>query len=182
VRSGQEFAPSSSLRLFSACVVPRSFGSAKDAVDRERANIKLLETKSNRPRVLPISAALDKVLADAIASSPSASEFVFTQPMGRNRGKPYTPAAVTLAFRRAVVEAGIENLRLHDIRHDFATKLRRAGTGIDVIKELLGHSNISVTMRYAHVEPAPLRAAVADLVAPVAPLYPPPAPMAHGRR
>ena len=48
-----------------------------------------------------------------------------------------------------------------------------------MINELLGHSNVSVTMRYAHIEPALLRAAVADLAAP-GPL--PPADSATGAK
>ncbi len=50
------------------------------------------------------------------------------------------------------MKVGIEDLLLHDARHDFATKLRRRGVGLDVGQQPLGHADIATTRRYAHVE------------------------------
>ncbi|HEY2748182.1 MAG TPA: tyrosine-type recombinase/integrase, partial [Polyangia bacterium] len=58
-------------------------------------------------------------------------------------------------------KAGIEDLRFHDTRHEFATRLRRRGVGLDVIQQLLGHADISTTRRYAHVEHKLMRSAIA---------------------
>jgi integrase len=64
----------------------------------------------------------------------------------------------TTNFRRrwqnAVKRAGLENFRFHDLRHTFASWARMSGADLADICEALGHSNISVTMRYAHIEPA----------------------------
>ena len=46
--------------------------------------------------------------------------------------------------------AGIQNIRFHDTRHTFATRLVRAGVDIVSVQHLLGHSKITMTARYAH--------------------------------
>ena len=51
-------------------------------------------------------------------------------------------------FRRDI---GLDDVRLHDLRHSFATEAVRRGVPLPVVSKLLGHSNISMTMRYAHV-------------------------------
>jgi integrase len=134
----------------------------------QRRQITLTRTKNNKTRTLYVSDALAEILREAMARSPEDSPYVFTQEKGKNRGKPYSLAGITLAFRRAVAATGIENLRLHDIRHDAATKMRRNGVGLDVIKEVLGHSNIAVSNRYAHVETSLIRAALDGVPAPIA--------------
>jgi integrase len=57
-------------------------------------------------------------------------------------------------WNRAVAKAELDNFRFHDLRHTFASWARMAGADLADICEALGHSNISVTQRYAHIEPA----------------------------
>lgn len=54
-------------------------------------------------------------------------------------------------------------LRFHDLRHDFATRVRRGGAGLDTIAKLLGHSSLEMANRYAHVGDAQLASAVQHL-------------------
>ena len=61
-------------------------------------------------------------------------------------------------------DAGIKNLRLHDLRHDFASRLAMAGVDLAVIRELLGHSDFALTLRYAHLQPAKRAEAVERIV------------------
>ncbi len=49
-------------------------------------------------------------------------------------------------------KAGFPSLRIHDLRHAYATTLRGAGVSLSDIKELLGHKDLSTTMRYAHFD------------------------------
>ena len=54
---------------------------------------------------------------------------------------------------KAVSDSGLADLRFHDLRHTFASWARQSGADIADVKEALGHSDISMTMRYAHIKP-----------------------------
>ena len=56
-------------------------------------------------------------------------------------------------------EAGLEDFRIHDLRHSFASFLASAGQSLIVIGALLGHTQPATTARYAHLLDDPLRAA-----------------------
>jgi integrase len=132
----------------------------KSAVNIARAEIKLTKTKSNRDRTIPIPSPAIPIIEAAISSS--SCEYVFTV----DGKRPYKPDSLTQAMARACKKAGITDLRLHDLRHDFATKVRRAGHGLDVIAKLLGHADVQTSARYAHVDAELLKAAVSTLAAP----------------
>lgn len=60
-------------------------------------------------------------------------------------------------YESALKKAGIDHIRFHDLRHTFATRLVQNGVDLYVVKELLGHNSIKMTMRYAHHYPESLR-------------------------
>ena len=70
---------------------------------------------------------------------------------------------INTAFHVALKKAGITNFRFHDLRHTFASWLVMDGASLMEIKELLGHHDITMTMRYAHLAPDRLRDAVGRL-------------------
>ena len=76
----------------------------------------------------------------------------FSDPLrARNHGLPFW-----YAVRR---EAGIEDVRLHDLRHTVASQAAMNGIPLPVVARLLGHSNVRMTMRYAHVGDREIEAA-----------------------
>jgi integrase len=76
-------------------------------------------------------------------------------------GQPYR--SFRTAFERAVRQAGIQDFTFHDIRHTFASRLVMAGVDLPTVKELLGHRDITMTLRYAHLSTDHKQAAVKKL-------------------
>jgi integrase len=77
-------------------------------------------------------------------------------------GTPLSPRNDYRDFRRLVGAAGLRRVRLHDLRHTAASPIFAQGVSPGVVMEILGHSQISVTMNtYSHVTPASSREAVA---------------------
>ena len=77
----------------------------------------------------------------------SESDYVFPSPL--DPGRPLSPdLPLWYSVRK---EAGIEDVRLHDLRHTFASHAVLQGIPLPVVSRLLGHKQPSMTLRYAHV-------------------------------
>ena len=120
-------------------------------IDFQYGFIELLETKSGRARKIPMS----RTLEELFKSLPRGSDYVFPSPKTGGRY-----GNVKKRFHQAVVRAGIEDFRFHDLRHTAATRMVEKGIDLVTIKEILGHSCIETTMRYAHATPERKREAV----------------------
>ena len=91
-----------------------------------------------------------KERAKACGTTLSRDAFVFSSEPGGSIG--WRPGRVTLAFSRLCAEAGVHNVRLHDLRHFAATQLLAAGVPVRTVAGRLGHANAATTLNvYAHV-------------------------------
>lgn len=138
------------------------------SVDLVHRSITLVATKSNRVRRIPINDPFAALLSELPRSRPEGWVFPLPTRSADSKGILRSEEArrrdyVSRTFKRAV---GIKDLRFHDLRHDFATRLRRGGSGIDVIAKLLGHSTLAMAVRYAHLDDPALREAVRSMAAP----------------
>ena len=90
-------------------------------------------------------------------------------PLPRTSGTVFgvTYSGVKSAWRRCRQNSKVTNLRFHDLRHTFATRLRRSGADLAIVKDALRHEDIATTMRYAHVTMADLRKAMDGVDAPI---------------
>ena len=67
-------------------------------------------------------------------------------------GNPLDPSKVSRRFRAACRAAGVRQVRFHDLRHTFATRVAAAGTPLRTIQEYLGHADAKTTQIYARSE------------------------------
>jgi integrase len=77
-------------------------------------------------------------------------------------GKP--PSDLQPFWQRVRARAGVKDVRIHDLRHTFASAAVASGQGLPMIGKLLGHTQVQTTARYAHLAAEPVRMA-ADAVA-----------------
>ncbi len=70
---------------------------------------------------------------------------------------------INKAWAGIITAARLPDFNFHDLRHDFASKLVMAGVDLNTVRELMGHADIKMTLRYAHLAPSHLADAVAKL-------------------
>lgn len=119
-----------------------------DNVDLESGLITIDQTnsKSKKTRRIPINSIVRKLLLGQRLKS-AGNEHVFLS----SKGTPYLRQdSLNRAFILALRKAKIQGLRFHDLRHTAATRMIELGGSIVAVKEILGHSTLDMTMRYAH--------------------------------
>jgi integrase len=116
------------------------------------SRILLPTSKNDEPKEVHLNAFAQQVLASIPEGEPEARLF-----------PGLTPEAVSMAFHRVCAVLGITDIRLHDLRHTFATWLRQNGIELDVIASQLGHRDLRMTKRYARIASAQVRQAVNGL-------------------
>ena len=85
----------------------------------------------------------------------AARDIIEKQPRfdGEDRIMPYKPESVSAAFQRAVRAVGLEDLRLHDLRHEGISRLFEAGLGIPEVALISGHVSWAALRRYTNLTP-----------------------------
>lgn len=120
--------------------------------DAERRVLLIPMSKSGKSRYVP----LNDLAADIIEAQErvTGNPYIF---IGREPGTHIS--TVDKHFRRARTNAKLEGTCIHTLRHSFASAALQHGASLPEIQILLGHSNIRMTQRYAHLDPAALRTA-----------------------
>ena len=125
-------------------------------LDRRQITIRGESAKSGKTRHIPLNTEAQAVLTQWRKQG-GGQGLVFP---GRS-GKPLDN--INSAWRRLMKDSGLVAFRFHDLRHTFASKLVMAGVDLNTVRELLGHADIAMTLRYAHLAPAHKAAAVERL-------------------
>jgi integrase len=117
-------------------------------IDLHNKLLTVKNTKNYEDRVVP----LNDIALNVLCRIPRQlrSEYVFTTP-STEQGSQITD--IKKSFKTALQKAGIKDFRFHDLRHTFASHLVMAGVDLTTVKELLGHKDIKMTLRYAHLSP-----------------------------
>ncbi len=122
-------------------------------VDFERKLLKLPDSKTGRKTVY-----LSEGAIDVLNSLPRIGTYVI---LGRNPDRPRSD--LKRPWKRIAGYAELEGVRLHDLRHTFASQGAASGMSLQMIGALLGHKSPETTARYAHLADDPLRRALNDM-------------------
>ena len=140
--------------IFTGCRKGEALNLKWDDVDLDNDVIAIKATKTRHDRYMPVSAPLTGLL-EGIEKVDGCSH-VFN-----SGGKKIVD--FKHSFRTACRNAGLKDLRIHDLRHVFASKMVMNGTSLYITGELLGHRTPNMTKRYSHLVPDTLRKAVNDV-------------------
>jgi integrase len=143
-----DFARASGLRM-AECLL------RKDEVDLIEGRIHTIG-KGKKKINLPVTTEMRAILMSAMANT---TDYVFTYQVTKGRGpqrrvgerRPITKSGLKSLWRRARRKGLPADLRFHDLRHDFGTKLLRETGNLKLVSIAMNHSKIETTAKYAHV-------------------------------
>lgn len=121
-----------------------------DRVDMEHRTVTVF--RKSRKRYAPLTLDLH----------PTAFAILERQAARGTTGLVFDTTNFRKVWERALLDAGVKDFRFHDLRHTFASWMARKAS-LAIVQRLLGHANITTTMRYAHVQREDLRASIHTL-------------------
>lgn len=114
-----------------------------EQVNFEQGIITLHDTKNSERRDIP----MDETVKTVLKGMEKKRDHVFCNEEGE------TFVRLQRSFEAALKKSGIEDFRFHDLRHTFASNLVMGGEDLNTVRELLGHKDLTMTLRYAHLAP-----------------------------
>lgn len=123
--------------------------------------------KGGDPHTFPLSPRMVAIIKAQPKVCPQVFTYVCTRRAPKRKDRtarvvgeryPFSKQGWNRQWRKALKDAGIENYRFHDNRHTAATRNLRAGGNLKAVQNLLGHTNIATTSRYAHALDEDVRA------------------------
>ena len=115
-------------------------------VDFKRGIITLLDTKNGEKREVYMNEQVKTALIRTLKHPES--PYIFCN----KDGKPFYD--IRKSFFTVLKKSGIKDFHFHDLRHTFASQLVMSGIDINTVRELLGHRDIRMTLRYSHLSPS----------------------------
>ena len=118
-----------------------------------KTSIMVSSTKNKRQRYIPIPDELKHSLKVYIDTMPKdmrndPNHFLFIN----KRGNPLEPRRLLFHFKKLLMQAGLPDIRFHNLRHTFATRCLECGIDMKIVSKILGHSTIQITADlYTHV-------------------------------
>lgn len=134
-------------------------------VDLERKMLLLDDSKAGQ-KIIRLSNPALAILTQRQSTAGKAEGYVF--PASEGDGA-YT--ATSRIWSKLRAGTALEDVRLHDMRHSFASLAIAQGTSLAIIGKLLGHANVSTTQRYAHLADDPLAAATEQVGEAIAEMF-----------
>ncbi|MEL4181675.1 tyrosine-type recombinase/integrase [Roseateles sp. PN1] len=125
-------------------------------IDLVERSIKLWRPKVQNEAILYMTDRVNEILNRR--ASVRAGQFVFSNRKGGPRGY------VSQAIRKALRKAGLQDCRIHTLRHTHASRLVQNGMSVYEVREILGHTDIKTTMRYAHLEARQVTTKARDVI------------------
>jgi integrase len=126
----------------------------REQVDLPGEQVRFVKTTSHRARAVPV---VGETLATLTAL---AQHRRYDVPWGFPSWRGKEPVAIDSAWETARNHAQIEDFHFHDLRHTFASYMAMSGATLREIADVLGHTNIQMTLRYTHLMPSHIRTVV----------------------
>lgn len=121
-------------------------------IDKKSLHVRAAAAKSGKSRHVPLN-------------KESVAVLTRWQRQQGGKGRVFNVRDVKTAWHALMRDAEIDGFNFHDLRHSFASKLVMAGVDLNTVRELLGHADLKMTLRYSHLAQEHKAAAVAKLVA-----------------
>lgn len=130
----------------------------KRSLHLDTRQIILEKTKNNETRLIPLSEEMCNVLRNALAAAPDASPYVFSSLSRAGKPGEFQPYGYSSAWRKTLIAADIKNLRFHDLRHEFVSRLfEKTQLSDGQISALSGHKSPQALWRYKHLRSEHMR-------------------------
>ena len=128
------------------------------AVNWEQSSVRIDDGKGQVDRVVYYSRDVEQALSQWHRWQPQGTRYLFPSRIAKRGGQPIARRTVADVMTKYLHRAGLERrYSCHSLRHTFASELLNAGASLEVVKELMGHKKLDMTLRYAKLYEATKR-------------------------